>query len=82
VAGTNDQHLTLACALFDENGNYVQGIKQDLKTHLLDKTLAKLDSGVTTKADLMVKPGIYLIRVVVRDDEGRISAGDDVIDTR
>jgi VWFA-related protein len=82
VAGTNDQHLTLACALFDENGNYVQGIKQDLKMHLLDKTLAKLDSGVTTKADLMVKPGIYFIRVVVRDDEGRISAADDVIDTR
>jgi VWFA-related protein len=82
VAGTNDQHLTLACALFDENGNYVQGIKQDLKMHLLDKTLSKLDSGVTTKADLMVKPGIYFIRVVVRDDEGRISAADDVIDTR
>jgi hypothetical protein len=50
--------------------------------HLLDKTLSKLDSGVTTKADLMVKPGIYFIRVVVRDDEGRISAADDVIDTR
>jgi VWFA-related protein len=74
VDGANTQDLTLACALFDENGNYVQGIKQDLKMHLSDKTFAELNSGVTTKADLVVKPGIYFIRVVVRDDEGRMSA--------
>jgi len=82
VDGANAQGLTLACALFDENGNYVQGVKQELKMRLLDKTLAELNSGVTTKADLVVTPGIYFIRVVVRDDEGRISAADDVIDTR
>jgi hypothetical protein len=82
VDGANAQDLTLACALFDENGNYVQGVKQDLKMQLLDETLAELNSGVTTRADLVVKPGIYFIRVVVRDDEGRIAAADDVIDTR
>lgn len=82
VDGTNAQDLTLACALFDENGNYVKGVKQDLKMHMLDKTLAELNSGITTKADLVVKPGIYFIRVVARDDEGRMSAADDVIDTR
>jgi VWFA-related protein len=82
VDGVNDQDLTLACALFDENGNYVKGVKQDLNMHLLDQTLTKMDSGVTTKADLVVKPGIYFVRVVVRDNEGRISTADDVIDTR
>jgi hypothetical protein len=41
-----------------------------------------MDSGVTTKADLVVKLGIYFVRVVVRDNEGRISTADDVIDTR
>jgi hypothetical protein len=49
---------------------------------LQDHTLTKMDSGVTTKADLVVKPGIYFVRVVVRDNEGRISTADDAIDTR
>jgi hypothetical protein len=82
VDGINRQDLVFACGLFDENGNYVKGVKQDLNMRLLDQTLTKMDSGVTTKADLVVKPGIYLVRVVVRDDQGRISAADDVVDTR
>jgi VWFA-related protein len=82
VDGVNRQDLVLACGLFDENGNYVKGVKQDLNMRLLDQTLAKMDSGVTTKADLVVKPGIYFVRVVVRDDEGGISTADDAIDTR
>jgi VWFA-related protein len=83
VDGVNRQDLTLACGLFDENGNYVKGIKQDLKMRLSDETLAKLDSsGVKTQADLEIKPGIYFIRVVALDDRGRISTADDVIDTR
>jgi hypothetical protein len=82
VDGFNRQDLVLACGLFDENGNYVKGVKQDLNMRLLDQTLAKMDSGVTTKADLVVKPGIYFVRVVVRDDQGRISTADDAIDTR
>ena len=61
----------------------MKGIKQDLKMRLLDETLAKLDSsGVTTQTDLVITPGIYFIRVVVRDDQGRISTADDVVDTR
>ncbi len=82
VDGINRQDLVLACGLFDENGNYVKGVKQDLNMRLLDQTLTQMDSGVTTKADLVVKPGIYFVRVVVRDDQGRISAADDVVDTR
>ena len=82
VDGVNRQDLVLACGLFDENGNYVKGVKQDLNMRLLDQTLAKMDFGVTTKADLVVKPGIYFVRVVVRDDEGSISTADDAIDTR
>jgi VWFA-related protein len=82
VDGFNRQDLVLACGLFDENGNYGKSVKQDLNMRLLDQTLAKMDSGVTTKADLVVKPGIYFVRVVVRDDQGRISTADDAIDTR
>jgi VWFA-related protein len=82
VDGINRQDLVLACGLFDENGNYVKGVKQDLNMRLQDHTLTKMDSGVTTKADLVVKPGIYFVRVVVRDNEGRISTADDAIDTR
>jgi VWFA-related protein len=82
VDGVNRQDLVLACGLFDENGNYVKGVKQDLNMRLLDQTLTKMDSGVTTKADFVVKPGLYFVRVVVRDNEGRISTADDAIDTR
>jgi len=83
VDGVNRQDLTVACGLFDENGNYVKGVEQDMKMRLQDETLAKLaSSGVVTQADLVIKPGIYFIRVVVRDDQGRISTADDVIDAR
>jgi len=82
VDGVNRQDLVLACGLFDENRNYVKGVKQELNMRLLGQTLAKMDSGLTTKADLVIKLGIYFVRVVVRDDEGRISTADDAIDTR
>lgn len=82
VDGLNNQDLTLACALFDENENYVQGIKQDVKIRLSDESLAKLDTGFTTRADLVVMPKIYFLRIVVRDQEGRISTANDAIDAR
>jgi hypothetical protein len=41
---------------------------------LRDETLARLTSGVTIKTNFDVKPGTYVVRLVVRDAEGQAMA--------
>ncbi len=75
VEGRNHDDLTLATVIFDENGNYVAGGEKILEMKLLDSTLARLDrSGITVKSSFDVKPGSYLVRLVVRDKEGEMMA--------
>jgi VWFA-related protein len=69
--GRNHDNLTLATVIFDENGNYVIGGEKILEMKLQDSTLERLDrSGITVKSSFDVKPGTYLVRLVVRDKEG------------
>jgi VWFA-related protein len=73
-----DQHdgrhwddLTIVAALFDRNGNFIEGDEKTLEMRLKDPTLSKLDqSGVTIKSSFDVKSGGYLVRLVVRDTKG------------
>jgi hypothetical protein len=75
VDGRNRNDLTIVSALFDTNGNYVKGSEKVLEMRLRDETLQRrLNSGVTLKSNFDVKPGSYLVRLVVRDAEGQISA--------
>src|SRR6266481_4563196 len=75
IEGRNHDDLTLATVIFDENGNYVAGGEKILEMKLLDSTLDKLDrSGITVKSSFDVKPGSYLVRLVVRDKEGEMMA--------
>jgi len=75
AAGRNNNDLTIAAALFDRNGSFVSGNEKVLEMHWKDETLEhKLDRGVTLKSSFDVKPGSYLVRLVVRDDEGLIAA--------
>jgi VWFA-related protein len=75
VEGRNHDDLTLATVIFDENGNYVIGGEKILEMKLLDSTLDRLDrSGITVKSSFDVKPGSYLVRLVVRDKEGEMMA--------
>jgi hypothetical protein len=70
--GRNRNDVTIVCGLFDENGNYVSGIQKVLEMRLKDETLAtRLASGIAVRSSLKVKPGRYLVRVVVRDSEGQ-----------
>jgi hypothetical protein len=49
--------------------------------HLKDDTLAnKLNSGITIKSSFDVKPGSYLVRLVVRDADGQLSATNGAIE--
>jgi VWFA-related protein len=69
--GRSNDDLTFATAIFDENGNYVIGGEKIVKMRLLDPTLNRLNhSGFTVKSSFDVKPGTYLVRLVVRDAEG------------
>ncbi len=71
--GLNHNELTIVSALFDRNGNFITGIEKRVAMHLRDETLEnKLRSGVTFKSNIDVKPGSYLVRLVVRDTEGQM----------
>jgi len=71
VEDRNSDNLTLATVIFDENGNFVTGGEKILEMNLRDTTLQRLDrSGITVKSSFDVKPGNYLVRLVVRDKEG------------
>jgi VWFA-related protein len=76
VDGRNRDDLTIVSALFNRNGDFIQGSKKILEMRLKDDTLAnKLGSGVTMRTSFDVKPGEYLVRLVVRDaDERMMSA--------
>jgi VWFA-related protein len=75
VDGRNRDDVTFATVIFDENGNFVTGGQKILEMKLLDATLEKLGrNGVTVKSSFDVKPGSYLVRLVVRDKEGEMMA--------
>ena len=81
VDGRNRNNLTVVSALFDRNGNFVQGDQKTVEMRLTDETLErKLNSGVTMRATFDVKPGSYLVRCVVRDAEGQLSAVNDSVE--
>jgi VWFA-related protein len=69
--GRNRDNLTVATAIFDENGNFVAGGEKIVEMKLLDTTFERLShSGFTLKSSFDIKPGTYLVRMVVRDAEG------------
>ena len=69
--GRNLDDLTVATAVFDENGNFITGGEKLVKMRLFDATFEKLRrTGLTVKSSFQVKPGRYMVRQVVRDSEG------------
>jgi VWFA-related protein len=75
--GRNRNDLTVVSALFDRNGNFLQGSEKTLEMRLKDETLqGKLGSGITLRTSFDVKPGSYLVRLVVRDAEGRLMSAE------
>jgi VWFA-related protein len=79
--GRNNETLTVAAALFDHNGVFIAGDKKIVDMRLKDETLErKLDRGVTLKTSFDVKPGSYLVRLVVRDTEGQLAAENGAIE--
>jgi len=79
--GRNANQLTIVSGLFDRNGRFISATQKVLDMHLRDETLAsKLDRGLTLKSSFDVKPGAYVVRLVVRDAGGQISAANGAIE--
>ncbi len=71
ASGRNNDQLTIVTGIFDENGQFVTGMQKIIDMKLLDTTYERLSrSGLTVKSSFEVKPGTYLVRLVVRDAEG------------
>jgi VWFA-related protein len=81
VDGRNHDELTVVSALFNGNGNLLQGIQKKVTMRIKDETLEKgLGSGITVRTSFDVKPGSYLVRLVVRDAEAQtVSAESDAV---
>jgi hypothetical protein len=73
--GRNVDKVIVVSGLFDRNGNYVTGLTKTIEFHLKDETLQnRLSQGITVRTSLSTKPGTYMVRLVVRDDEGQMMA--------
>ena len=70
--GRNLDNVTIATAIFDENGTFVTGGEKVVEMKLLDTTYNRLTrNGFTVKSSFDIKPGTYMVRMVVRDGEGQ-----------
>jgi VWFA-related protein len=80
--GRNQNDLTVVAALFDRNGNFIAGTQRILTMKLRDDTLARLArTGVTVRTNFDVKPGDYVVRLVVRDSKAaQLSAENGIVE--
>lgn len=71
AADLNDDDVTVATAVFDNNGTLLSGQQKILLLRLKDATLGQINmEGMKTDFDFELQPGTFLVRIVVRDSEG------------
>ena len=66
----NHDSLTVVSAVFDQEGGYVAGIQKTVNLALRDASLNQ-DPGINVQSDFVLQPGSYVVRVVVREAEGK-----------
>ena len=70
AGGRNSDQIAVVAALFDRNGNFIAGNQKNVDLRLKDATLERLtQTGMTVKIGFDVKPGGYIVRLVVRDSK-------------
>jgi VWFA-related protein len=71
--GRSHDSLTIVWALFNDEGNYVDGTTKIIKLVLSDRSLANFaDAGIDVQSSYTMKPRIYLVRVVIRETDGDV----------
>lgn len=75
TADRNNDKLTVVTGVFDDNGNYVRGIRRVIDMRLRDQTLTSLrDAGISVEEKFSLAPGRYIVRLVVQDTGGQTTA--------
>lgn len=75
TADRNNDKLTVVTGVFDDNGNYVRGIRRVIDMRLRDQTLTALrDAGISVEEKFSLAPGRYIVRLVVQDTGGQTTA--------
>jgi VWFA-related protein len=70
AGGRNLDEIAVVAALFDRNGNFIAGNQKNVELRLKATTLERLtQTGLTVKIGFDVKPGGYIVRLVVRDSK-------------
>ena len=76
----NRNSVTVVSGLFDTNGNFITSWVKVLDLRLKDETLANFEkrfgAGITVKSTFDIKPGSYVVRLVVRDSVGQMMAAE------
>jgi VWFA-related protein len=67
-----DDSLTEICGVFDSTGNFISAVQNTTKLHLRRTQISSLASGITVDSKFQLKPGSYIFRIVVQDQEGRM----------
>ncbi len=75
--GRNRNELTIVSALFDRQGNYIKAVQKVIEMRLRDATLeSPTGPPIAVKSSFDVKPGTYVVRLIVRDAEGQMMAAE------
>lgn len=64
--------VTEVCGVFDENGNFMTAVQNNTNINVTPTELAKLGSGITVNSTFKLKPGVYTVRIVLQDREGKM----------
>ncbi|MGO9095002.1 MAG: VWA domain-containing protein [Bryobacteraceae bacterium] len=72
--GRNRNDVTVVSSLFDSNGILIAGCQKVLRLRFRDETMERLKQAppVNVTSSFDVKPGRYLVRLVVRDAEDHL----------
>jgi len=73
--GRNNDAVTIVSSVFDRNGNLISAIQKVITMRLRDETLsARAVGGMVMRTTFDLTQGSYVIRVVIRDQEGQLMA--------
>lgn len=71
--GREKDSLTIVAGVFDRNGNLVTAIQKTVDMKLKEENFQQhLNNGILLKTSLDIPPGDYVVRVILRDQEGRM----------
>ncbi len=81
--GHNHNSILATFTLFDSDGKYIQGQQNKIELDYTKEQLAAaLSAGLNLKSEFDVKPGRYVVRGVVRDEQGQMSASSKAVEVQ